>query len=67
MDHRGSLKKRSELEFCVEWSDGEKTWELLWDQVKKLSAVDHYTMGCKAAWDLCFTTSLFFARNHDII
>jgi hypothetical protein len=41
VDHRGSVKNRKEMEFLVEWSDGDQTWEM-WEQVKKLSLVDRY-------------------------
>ena len=41
VEHRGSTRNRKEMEFLVEWSDGEKTWEI-WEQVKKLTAVDEY-------------------------
>ena len=39
--HRGSARKRTSLEFQVQWSDGDVTWEP-WDRVKKLSAIDEY-------------------------
>ena len=39
--HRGNVRKRSSLEFQVQWSDGDVTWEP-WEKVKKLSAVDDY-------------------------
>jgi hypothetical protein len=39
--HKGSAKKRSLLEFQVQWSDGDVTWEP-WERVKKLVAVDEY-------------------------
>ena len=41
VEHRGSTRNRKEMEFLVEWSDGETTWEI-WEQVKKLTAVDEY-------------------------
>ena len=41
LDHRGSAKKRADLEFQVRWSDGDITWET-WDHVKKLAEVDAY-------------------------
>jgi hypothetical protein len=41
LEHRGSAKKRLEMEFLVDWSDGEKTWET-WETVKKLAAVERY-------------------------
>lgn len=39
--HKGSARNRSTLEFEVEWSDGDITWEP-WEHVKKLEAVDVY-------------------------
>jgi hypothetical protein len=39
--HRGSVRKRATLEFQVQWSDGDVTWEP-WESVKKLAAVDEY-------------------------
>jgi hypothetical protein len=39
--HKGNARKRSSLEFQVQWSDGDVTWEP-WEKVKKLSAVDDY-------------------------
>jgi hypothetical protein len=39
--HRGKGRKRESLEFQVQWSDGDVTWEP-WEKVKKLSAVDDY-------------------------
>ena len=39
--HRGNVRKRASLEFQVQWSDGDVTWEP-WEKVKKLSAVDDY-------------------------
>ena len=41
LDHRGSAKKRAELEFLVKWSDGDETWEP-WEHVKKLAVIDEY-------------------------
>lgn len=41
LDHRGSPRKRSEMEFHVEWSDGDTTWEP-WERVRRLEAVDEY-------------------------
>lgn len=41
LGHRGTARKRSHLEFQVQWSDGDITWEP-WERVKKLSAVDDY-------------------------
>ena len=39
--HKGNGRKRESLEFQVQWSDGDVTWEP-WEKVKKLSAVDDY-------------------------
>ena len=39
--HRGTAKKRASLDFQVQWSDGDVTWEP-WERVRKLSAVDEY-------------------------
>ena len=41
LQHRGGVKKRSELEFLVLWSDGEQTWKA-WETVRKLELVDEY-------------------------
>ena len=39
--HKGNPRKRGSLEFQVQWSDGDVTWQK-WDSVKKLAAVDEY-------------------------
>ena len=39
--HKGSVKNRAALEFQIQWSDGDITWEP-WERVKKLEAVDAY-------------------------
>jgi len=39
--HRGSARDRAKLEFQVQWTDGDTTWEP-WDRVRKLAAVDAY-------------------------
>ena len=39
--HRGSPRKRSEMEFQVKWSDGDITWEP-WERVRRLEAIDVY-------------------------
>ncbi len=39
--HRGSVRERASLEFQVQWSDGDVTWEP-WERVKKLVAVEDY-------------------------
>jgi len=39
--HRGSARKRSTLEFQIQWSDGDVTWEP-WESVRRLAAVDEY-------------------------
>ena len=41
VDHRGSARKRATLEFKVNWTDGDVTWEP-WEAVRKLAAVDDY-------------------------
>ena len=44
VDHRGSIKKRSKMEFRVRWQgydETEDTW-LLWKEVKDLVALDIY-------------------------
>ena len=41
VDHRGSSRKRSSLEFMVQWTDGDVTWEP-WESVRQLAAVDDY-------------------------
>jgi hypothetical protein len=41
IDHRGDAKRRASLEFLIQWTDGDQTWEP-WDQVKRLSEVDQY-------------------------
>ena len=39
--HRGTARKRASLEFQIQWTDGDVTWES-WDRVRKLAAVDEY-------------------------
>ena len=41
IEHRGSIRKRSEMEFRVEWTDGDITWEP-WERVRRLGAIDDY-------------------------
>ena len=41
LQHRGTAKKRVEMEFEVLWSDGDTSWES-WDSVKKLEPLDAY-------------------------
>ena len=42
MAHRGDPRKnRKDLEFKIQWKDGDVTWQK-WGDVKKLSAVDEY-------------------------
>jgi hypothetical protein len=48
LEHRGNVRKRAELEFLVQWSDGEETWEP-WENVKKLAEVDEYIRAHPAA------------------
>ena len=39
--HRGSPRKRASMEFQVQWTDGDVTWEP-WERVRRLVAVDEY-------------------------
>jgi hypothetical protein len=39
--HKGSARQRATLEFQIQWSDGDVTWEP-WASVRKLAAVDDY-------------------------
>jgi hypothetical protein len=39
--HRGSPRKRAEMEFQVQWTDGDITWEP-WERVRRLEAVNEY-------------------------
>ena len=39
--HRGDARKRGTMEFQVQWTDGDVTWEP-WESVRKLAAVDEY-------------------------
>jgi hypothetical protein len=39
--HRGNARKRGTLEFQVQWSDGDVTWQP-WESVRKLAAIDEY-------------------------
>jgi hypothetical protein len=39
--HRGTVRNRTTLEFQVQWSDGDTTWEPR-ERVRKLQAVDDY-------------------------
>ena len=41
LNHRGDPKKRHSLEFQVQWSDQDVTWES-WETVKKLDLLDDY-------------------------
>jgi hypothetical protein len=41
LDHRGTARDRKNLEFQVQWTDGDMTWEP-WEHVKKLGEVDKY-------------------------
>jgi len=41
LQHRGTAKKRLEMEFEVLWSDGDTSWEA-WETVKKLEPLDAY-------------------------
>jgi hypothetical protein len=46
--HKGTAKKRSALEFQIQWSDGDITWEP-WERVRKLAAVDDYVKAFKGS------------------
>ena len=39
--HRGTARHRKGLEFEIQWTDGDVTWES-WERVKRLAAVDDY-------------------------
>jgi hypothetical protein len=39
--HRGDARKRGTMEFQVQWSDGDVTWQA-WESVRKLAAIDEY-------------------------
>lgn len=39
--HRGDARKRGTMEFQVQWSDGDVTWQP-WESVRKLAAIDEY-------------------------
>lgn len=41
LSHRGTARDRKNLEFEVQWLDGDVTWEP-WERVRKLTAVDEY-------------------------
>ena len=41
LSHRGDPKKRTTLEFQVQWSDLDVSWEP-WETVKKLALLDEY-------------------------
>ena len=43
LNHRGSAKKRTEMEFEVRWSDGDVSWEP-WDVVRRLALLDRYIL-----------------------
>ena len=40
LEHRGAVTK-SRIEFLVQWSDGETSWEP-WKSVQKLAVLDNY-------------------------
>jgi hypothetical protein len=46
--HRGVARDRKNLEFQVEWDDGDVTWEP-WENVKKLEEVDEYIRQLKGS------------------
>ena len=39
--HRGSPRKRAEMEFKVRWTDGDVTWEP-WEKVRRLAQLEEY-------------------------
>jgi hypothetical protein len=39
--HRGNSRNRKDLEFQIQWTDGDLTWEP-WERVRKLEAIDDY-------------------------
>lgn len=41
LNHRGTARNRKELQFQIQWTDGDETWEP-WERVRKLEAVDLY-------------------------
>ena len=41
LSHKGTPRKRGTLEFEIQWTDGDITWEP-WERVKRLAAVDEY-------------------------
>ena len=41
LSHKGNARNRKELQFEVEWSDGDITWES-WESVKRLKLIDDY-------------------------
>jgi hypothetical protein len=43
LEHKGVARKRKDLEFLVQWTDGDQTWEP-WEGVKKLKMVDEYIL-----------------------
>lgn len=41
LGHRGTARNRRELQFQLQWTDGDVTWES-WERVRRLEAVDVY-------------------------
>jgi hypothetical protein len=44
LGHRGTARNRKDLQFHIQWTDGDETWEP-WERVRKLEAVDVYIRG----------------------
>ena len=44
LGHRGNARNRKDLQFHIQWTDGDETWEP-WERVRKLEAVDVYIRG----------------------
>jgi hypothetical protein len=44
LGHRGTARNRKDLQFHIQWTDGDETWEP-WERVRRLEAVDVYIRG----------------------
>ena len=44
LGHRGTSRNRKDLQFHIQWTDGDETWET-WERVRRLEAVDTYIRG----------------------
>jgi hypothetical protein len=44
LGHRGTARNRKDLQFHIQWTDGDDTWEQ-WERVRRLEAVDVYIRG----------------------